>query len=237
MNKGTYFPKQVNSLCNFYLLLHFAIQGALSCFAVLLMPYIAYPSSWHHSVLLFTLSWSRIQNCLLKIIIKHNCKNNSYSFSIASSFRFKALQVILSSQRLYLAAMGDAWRSPTFHHDTHSSPSPSEQSSASPGKKDLWVGQQMKGSSWKWTHTWREELSFCLFCYRSEKKLTYKYLISQTWLKGMLTYLIRWPSASRRRQFTIPKIPEFAQLVAVNHTGFSEGSAKISYRTNPKMFY
>lgn len=52
----------------------------------------------------------------------------------------------------------------------------------------------------------------------------------------MLLYLTLWPSASRRRQFTMPKIPEFPQLVAVNHTGCSDWSAKISYKTNPRLF-
>lgn len=86
-------------------------------------------------------------------------------------------------------------------------------------------------------HTPRsQELSFCLFCYRPEKTLTQKSHL-QLWLKDMLIYLILWPSASRRRQFTIPKIPEFPQLVAVNHTGCSDGSAKTSYRTNLKLFY
>lgn len=51
----------------------------------------------------------------------------------------------------------------------------------------------------------------------------------------MNTHLIRWPSASRRRQFTIPKIPEFAQLVAVNHTGFSDGSAKTSFKDSTHL--
>lgn len=59
----------------------------------------------------------------------------------------------------------------------------------------------------------------------------------QVWPVGMISYLILWPSASRRRQFTIPKIPEFPQLVAVNHTGCSDESAKISYRTNSRLFY
>lgn len=54
---------------------------------------------------------------------------------------------------------------------------------------------------------------------------------------GIISYLILWPSASRRRQFTIPKIPEFPQLVAVNHRGCSDESAKISYGTNSRLFY
>lgn len=46
-----------------------------------------------------------------------------------------------------------------------------------------------------------------------------------------LSYRIRCPPGSLRRQFTKPTTPEVGQSVAVSHTGWEEDSARILCRT------